>query len=81
VDLKCHPAKPHQLVFSLIKLPEKMMVTIRGVEVTVQTDSKILEVNFDRKVSWKKHIEEVESSCKKSIKILRTVRGTKWGPI
>ena len=58
-----------------------MMVTIRGVEVTVQTDSKILEVNFDRKVSWKKHMEEVELSCNKSINIMRTLSGTKWGPI
>lgn len=68
-------------VFSLRKVPEKMTVTIGGAEVTVQTDAKILGVNFDRKVNWKKHMEEVELSCNKSINILRTLSGTKWGPI
>jgi hypothetical protein len=61
------------------KSTRKDVLKIGGAEVTVQTDAKILGVNFDRKVSWKKHMEEVELSCNKSIYNLRTLSGTKWG--
>jgi hypothetical protein len=81
LGFKLSPSKTTSIVFFLRKVPEKMMVTIGGAEVTVQIDAKILGGNFDRKVSWKKHMEEGELSCNKSIKILRTLSGTKWGPI
>jgi hypothetical protein len=51
LGLKSSPSKTTSIVFFLRKVSEKMTVTIGGAEVTVQTDAKILGVNFDRKVS------------------------------
>jgi hypothetical protein len=41
-------------------------------------DLNVLRLNVDRKLSWRKHKEEVEASYNKSRNIIGMLSGKKW---
>ena len=42
-------------------------------------EQKYLGITFDRRMTWKKQIENAESKARKRLSIMRKLAGTKWG--
>ena len=43
-----------------------------------KTEFKFLGITFDEKLSFKSHIENIVSRCKKRLNLLKTIRGKDW---
>ena len=41
----------------------------------VEDKVKFLGVIFDRRITWKTHIDHIEDKCKKAVNLLRSVSG------
>ena len=44
-----------------------------------QKQIKFLGITFDEKLTFKPHIEDIVSRCKKRLNLLKAIRGTTWG--
>lgn len=58
---------------------KKVDVKYRGVSLEQETKVKFLGMIFDKRMSWKDHIEYVVSKCKKKVNLLKVLSGTNWG--
>ena len=54
-------------------------VELDGNKVPFQNTHHFLGVTFDKKLTWKPHVENVVKRCKRKLNILRCLTGTKWG--
>lgn len=52
---------------------------IKGNRLEVKNTTKILGMIFDRKLSWKQHIEDLANRCKKTLNIIKCVSNINWG--
>ena len=52
---------------------------LKGELVKYKTEVKFLGVTFDQKLSYRKHIENLVSRCKKRLNLLKAIRGKDWG--
>ena len=52
---------------------------LNGVRVPVRTEAKFLGVWFDRKLTFKFHIDYLRKKCTKAINLLKTVAHKDWG--
>ena len=54
-------------------------LTIKGVPVPVQTEAKFLGVTFDHRLSWKPHIDNLVTRCKRVTNLMKSLTGSHWG--
>ena len=54
-------------------------LSIKGINIKLANEAKFLGVTFDRRLTWGIHITNVETKCKKTINLMRSVSGNKWG--
>jgi len=47
--------------------------------IKIENKAKFLGMIFDRKLSWKPHIEYIIEKCKKRLNLMRAVSGCNWG--
>jgi ribonuclease HI len=47
--------------------------------IKMENKAKFLGMIFDRKLSWKQHIEYIIEKCKKRLNLMRAVSGYQWG--
>ena len=58
---------------------ENVKLTLNGKDITVENTARFLGVTFDRRLTWKPHIDKVVEKCNKRMNILRVLSGTRWG--
>jgi len=54
-------------------------LTLKGNTIPVVEETKFLGVLFDRKLSFKPHIQQLRNKCNKALNILKVVAHTEWG--
>ena len=54
-------------------------LSIKGVPVPVQTEAKFLGVTFDHRLSWKPHIDNLITRCKRVTNLMKSLTGSHWG--
>ncbi len=52
---------------------------ISGKKIIFKTTCKLLGVIFDNHLTWKPHIDYIVDKTKKSLNVIRSISGTKWG--
>ena len=60
------------------KIP-KINIKIGNENIKMDNSAKFLGVIFDRKLSWKLHIDYILKKCKKRLNLLRALTGYHWG--
>jgi len=58
---------------------ENVKLTMNGKDIKVENTARFLGVTFDKKLTWKPHIDKVVEKCNKRMNILRVLSGTRWG--
>ena len=61
------------------KKQTKFVLKLNGQPMTQKDKVKFLGMWFDRRLSWKHHIDYILERCLKRINILKCLAGTKWG--
>ena len=79
-NLILSPEKSTLMIFnkSNIKI-NKYKLKLNGVEICPSSCVKFLGMFFDRKLNWKKHIDQVKIKCKQPLNIIKCLRGVHWG--
>ena len=54
-------------------------LSLNGQPLAVEKSAKFLGVVFDRRLTWREHIEYVRAKCQKRLNLLRSLSGTTWG--
>ena len=54
-------------------------LTLDNQPVKIDNKAKFLGLIFDRKLSWRDHINYLEQKCKKRLQLMRAVAGNSWG--
>jgi ribonuclease HI len=67
------------IVFSQSHDPLDCHLTLHGEAISRSNSVKILGLIFDRKMTWKNHIDYLKQKCHKSLNILKMIKGTDWG--
>jgi len=57
----------------------ELKLTINGTPINVATEFKFLGVTFDRRLTWKPHIDAVIDKAKRALNLMRNVAGQGWG--
>ena len=60
-------------------VPAGFSITVEGVDIPVGNTVKVLGVTFDKKLTWKTHIQNLVKHCTKTIHLLRRITGYSWG--
>lgn len=74
------PAKTCAMHFH--KFPGMLLspsLSIEGEVIPYKNQLKFLGMIFDPKLTWKPHISELKSSCKRSMGLLKSLASTDWG--
>ncbi|XP_055691262.1 uncharacterized protein LOC129794534 [Lutzomyia longipalpis] len=53
--------------------------SLYGIPIEPTTVLRVLGVLFDEKLNFRKHLQELKSSCLKRLRIIRILSSTKWG--
>ena len=61
---------------NIVREPE---LFLNGVRIPVRTEAKFLGVWFDRKLTFKYHIDYLREKCTKALNLLKTVAHRNWG--
>jgi hypothetical protein len=51
----------------------------KGTTLSQSNEFKYLDVTFDNKLNWKKHVDKIVSRVSKRINVLKRLTGIKWG--
>jgi len=54
-------------------------LSINSTDIRIEQTAKFLGMIFDRRLTWKNHIEYVVTKCKKRLNLMRAVSGRCWG--
>ena len=74
------PTKTKCVHFCRLRTPHNdPQLTIEGRNIEVVPQVRFLGVIFDKKLSWKPHIEDLAARCKKSLNIIRCLAHINWG--
>ena len=66
-------------VFSLSPNQKKVVLKINGECLKHELSPTYLGITFDRRLTWKPHIEKGEKKAKTRLTIVRKLAGSKWG--
>ena len=66
-------------VFSLSPNQKKVVLKINGECLKRELSPTYLGITFDRRLTWKSHIEKAEKKAKTRLTIVRKLAGSKWG--
>ena len=66
-------------VFSLSPNQKKVVLKINGECLKQELSPTYLGITFDRRLTWKSHIEKAEKKAKTRLTIVRKLAGSKWG--
>ena len=58
---------------------ENVNLSINGSLITIASEVKFLGVILDDKLTWRQHVDYVETKCKARLNLMRCVIGRKWG--
>uniref|UniRef100_A0A3Q3AL86 Reverse transcriptase domain-containing protein n=1 Tax=Kryptolebias marmoratus TaxID=37003 RepID=A0A3Q3AL86_KRYMA len=72
-------SKSKVVVFSNKKLNININLKLYGEEIERAEEFKYLGVWFDKKLTWKIHIDKIVGKCKRILNIMRCLRGKEWG--
>lgn len=56
-----------------------MELTLRGQKIRFEDSAKFLGVTFDRKLTWKQHVNNTVDKCRKRLTLMKSLKGTTWG--
>ena len=59
--------------------PEIPALRLCGKEIKIEEQVKFLGVIFDRKLTWKAHMNHIVDRCNKVINMMRSLTGQRWG--
>lgn len=65
--------------FTRKKVPENQEIMLYNHTIEKSNAFKYLGVWLDSKLTWKLHIEHVETKCKKVLNLMRMISGLSWG--
>uniref|UniRef100_A0A3B3BBF5 Reverse transcriptase domain-containing protein n=1 Tax=Oryzias melastigma TaxID=30732 RepID=A0A3B3BBF5_ORYME len=71
--------KTKVVFFTRRKVNTNLKLRLYGEEIERVNSFKFLGVIFDARLTWKKHVDNIESKCKKVINVMRCVAGRDWG--
>ena len=71
--------KSKVMYFTRKKVPRNLKIMLYNQKLERGEKFKYLGVWFDGKLSWKVHIEYIETKCKKVMNLMRMVTGHYWG--
>ncbi|XP_026471407.1 uncharacterized protein LOC113375686 [Ctenocephalides felis] len=79
-NLSVSATKVSAAVFTRHRLPSIIgQVRIGNHVLQIKDNIKILGINLDTKMNFKRHISEISAKCEKGLNILRKITNTKWG--
>ena len=67
------------MLFSRKRKIPRVVLTINGINISSTDSIFFLGLKFDRKLSWKTHIEYLKDSCIKKLNVMRSLQNAKWG--
>lgn len=79
LNLHLAPSKCQTVIFTKKRKLPNIVVTIDNMTVSCVKSVRFLGMILDSKLSWKRHIDTVVSSCEKIFNILRAVSRVWWG--
>lgn len=56
-----------------------IQLKIDGENIKLEKSARFLGVIFDQRLTWKHHIDYVETKCQKRLNLMKAVSGTRWG--
>jgi len=66
-------------LFSLSPKQKPGKLTLQGSQLQFQDQQTYLGVTFDKRMTWKPHIQDAESKARRKLNIMRKLAGTQWG--
>ena len=79
LGLKINEKKTEVVIFTRKRIKDPKKLKVNNVPIEFSKGAKYLGVYLDDKLSFKKHIEDKISKCKKHFFALKSVIGKKWG--
>jgi len=77
---KISPSKTTAVLFTHSRQRgQDIRLTVNGQDIDITDSAKFLGVIFDRRLSWKPHIDYTITKCRRRMGLLRAVSGQKWG--
>lgn len=74
------PTKTTCIHFCRLRSPhDHPNLTIRGENITLKENIKLLGLIFDEKLRWKEHVSYVSARCSKILNAMRSVASIRWG--
>ena len=77
--VKLNPTKTTYTVFSLSTSAQTVMLRINEQTLQQEPNPTYLGVTFDKRLTWKAHIEKAEKKAKARLSIMRKLAGSAWG--
>jgi ribonuclease HI len=71
--------KTTAVLFSKKRHLPTINITIDQNLIKMENKAKFLGIIFDRKLTWKPHVEYIIDRCKKRLNLMRAVSGNQWG--
>lgn len=78
--LQFAPDKMTMMQFSRLRRQEqRVKLTLNGAVISYSENKKFLGIHFDKRLTWKKHIQETYNSTIKQTNILKILANRNWG--
>jgi ribonuclease HI len=71
--------KSSAMLFSLSTKTKVGNLTLGGTPLEYEDQQTYLGVTYDRRLTWKEHIQNAEAKARRKLNIMRKLAGTKWG--
>lgn len=76
---KFSPSKTKHIFFSKNQMTLKPEYTLDNTIVPITDTIKILGLQFDHKLTWKKHLYEIKAIAKQKLNLIKIISNHKWG--
>ncbi|GIY19730.1 uncharacterized protein CEXT_791921 [Caerostris extrusa] len=71
--------KSYCLTFSLMHRTLDLQLKYKSIQIPLCDNFKYLGVTFERKLTWKHHVEDISNHAMKRLSALKRLSGARWG--
>ncbi|XP_072389548.1 uncharacterized protein [Diabrotica undecimpunctata] len=79
LGLQISAEKSKVIIFTRHNMKPMQQITIDCIEFPMDTNVKYLGITLDKKLTWKLHIEQIETKCNKGLNFLKSIMRSWWG--